>query len=123
MPVNIRKAPATDNPGVIIGGMGRPSMIGVLVLVTFSEPLIIGVAVTPMKVVAAADASEAVVEAPDRLLVSNLDEVLAAPSLEDGGELVDTEVDVCSSVDRIVWDVLVLGSAVGSAAAEAELAS
>ena len=98
-------------------------MIGVLVLVTFSEPLIIGVAVTPMKVVAAADASEAVVEAPDRLLVSNLDEVLAAPSLEDGGELVDTEVDVCSSVDRIVWDVLVLGSAVGSAAAEAELAS
>lgn len=92
-------APATESPGVIIGGMGRPSMIVVLVLVTFNEPLGIGVAVFPMNVVAAADASEAVVEVPGGLLVSCLDEalVVAAP-LDEGDRLVEIRAFVCSSV-------------------------
>lgn len=78
--------------------MGRPSMIGVLVLVTFSEPLGIGVAITPTKVVAAADASGAIVEDIERLLVSCLDEALAVVPLDDANEFVATEVVVCSSV-------------------------
>ncbi len=122
MPVTIRMAPAIESPGVIIGGIGRPSMIVTLVLVTFSEPLGIGVAIPPMKVVAAADdASGLFDDIPDG--VPCLDEALKASPLDDGDGFVDAELLVCSSVDRGDWDVLVLGSVVGSAAAEAELAS
>lgn len=93
-------------------------MIVTLVLVTFSEPLGIGVAIPPMKVVAAADASGVFVDVPDG--VPCLDEALKASPLDDGDGFDDAEVLVCSSVDRSDWDVLVLGSVVGSAA---ELAS
>ncbi len=74
-------------------------MTVVLVLGTFSEPLGMGVAVTPTKVVAAADASKALIDVPGGLLVSCLDEALAAAPLDEGDRLVDIEVVVCSSVD------------------------
>ena len=46
--------PATARAGVILGCMGSPSILGVVVPVTLSEPLTIGVAVTSVEEVDAA---------------------------------------------------------------------
>jgi len=73
-------APATDNAGVIWGWMGSPSMCVVFeLLVTFSEPLGIGVAVTPAELLDEAD--------PEVLPVPFADEALAPALLEDGAGL------------------------------------
>ncbi len=95
--------------------MGRPSIIVSFVLVTLSEPLGIGLAVTPTKVLAAADATEASVVLPEGLLVAFADEVTAAP-LEVAGEL-ETEAAERVLVDRTVSEVLVSRGGVDAAAA------
>lgn len=93
------KAPATDSPGVIIGGIGRPSTTLMFVSVTFSDTLGIGVAVTPMDVVAAAGASEVLEKLPDISLISCVDEMLSEAALDEGNRLADIEVIDCASVD------------------------
>lgn len=114
------KAPATDSPGVIIGGIGRPSttVLLLVVSVTFSEPLGIGVAVTAMDVVAAADASEVLEELPDIPLISCEDGILAEAPLDEGNRLADVEMIDCSLVD---WAVL--GSLVFDRSVDAVVAS
>ena len=58
-------------------------MIVSLVVVTFSEPLGIGVAVTPAYVLLAADACEGSIVLREEAWVSAADEVLAAAPLSD----------------------------------------
>lgn len=66
--------PATARAGVIFGCMGSPSISGVVVPLTLSEPLAIGVAVMSAEVDAAA--SEA---------FAGLPEVLLSPAIEAPG--------------------------------------
>lgn len=80
--------------------MGRPSTTVLVVSVTFSDPLGIGVAVTATDVVAAAGASEVLEELPDiPPLIPSVDEILAEAPLDEGNRLADVEAIDCPSVD------------------------
>lgn len=72
-------------------------MIVVLVLVTFSEPLGIGAAVTPARVLDAG--AEPFTVVPEGWLVPFADEALAAAPLREDDELGETGAVWCSSVD------------------------
>lgn len=75
-------APATARAGVIFGCMGSPSISGVVVPLTLSEPFVIGVAVMSGEVDAAA--LEAFTGLPEALLIP-ADEALGVDSLEEDG--------------------------------------
>lgn len=75
-------APATARAGVIFGCIGSPSISGVVVPLTLSEPFAIGVAVTSAEVDAAA--LEAFAGLPEMLLVP-ADEALGVASLNEDG--------------------------------------
>ena len=96
MPVSMRSAPATDNAGVISGWIGSPSICVVFVVVTFNEPLGIGVAVTK-RMFDDDDGPLEFLDVPEALFVPAADEVLA-PLTEDDG-FAELAVDEASLVD------------------------
>ena len=93
MPVSMRSAPATDKAGVISGWIGSPSICVVFVVVTFNEPLGIGVAVTKRML----DGPLEFVDVPEALFVPAADEALA-PLTEDDG-FAESAVNEASLVD------------------------
>ena len=75
-------APATARAGVIFGCMGSPSISGVVVPLTLSEPFAIGVAVMSDEVDAAA--LDPFAGLPEVLLIP-ADEALGVDSLDEDG--------------------------------------
>lgn len=75
-------APATTRPGVIFGCMGSPSISGVVVPLTLSEPFAIGVAVTSTEVDAAVLETFAGLA---KVLLNSAEEALGVVSLEEDG--------------------------------------
>lgn len=103
---------------MIRGCIGRPSIIVSFAVVTFREPLGIGDAVTPAKVLAAAEASEADVALPDEVEVPFAGEVVAAAPLAEKDGL-EPEAVERTLVDCGGSEVLVSGGGVEVEAAGA----
>lgn len=79
--MSIKMVPATARAGVIFGFMGSPSILGVVVPVTLSEPLAIGVAVMNAVELDAA-AFIAFAGAPEVLLIPSDEELgVASPGV------------------------------------------
>ena len=97
-------------------------MVSLFVLVTFKEPFGIGDATRPVKVEAAADASEAIVEPSDMVMDPLADEAVLT-ALPDDREGFVLEVIRAVLLDRGSSELLTIGVDVMAAGTEADEAS
>ena len=93
--MSVSTIPAIAKPGVILGCMGSPSILGVVVPLTLSEPFGIGVAVTSAAELDGA-ALVAFAEVSKRLLLPSDEDMDVAASLNDDAGEEDVEAAVAS---------------------------